>query len=84
MKILAIETSCDETSAAIVEQQTDGTITLISQSTATSLQLHSKTGGIIPEVAAREQSKYIIPVIQKTFKKTGLTFGKNKIPNIFE
>ncbi|HSD98684.1 MAG TPA: tRNA (adenosine(37)-N6)-threonylcarbamoyltransferase complex transferase subunit TsaD [Patescibacteria group bacterium] len=82
MKILAIETSCDETSAAIVEQQTDGTITLISQSTATSLQLHSRTGGIIPEVAAREQSKYIIPVIQEVFEKAGLAFGKNKIPDI--
>ncbi len=64
MRILAVETSCDETSAAIVES--DGTtVRLLSLSTATSLSLHSKTGGIIPEVAAREQSKYIIPVIQE-------------------
>lgn len=75
MKILAIETSCDETSAAVVEK-IDKTITLLSQSTATSLALHSQTGGIIPEVAAREQSTYIIPVVKQALGKAKLT-GKN-------
>lgn len=78
MRILAIETSCDETSAAVVEK-TGETVKLISQSTATSLALHSKTGGIIPEVAAREQSKFIIPVIQEVLEKANLD---SKNPNI--
>ncbi len=64
MKILSIESSCDETSAAVVEK-TDTTITVHSNVTATSLLTHAKTGGIIPENAAREQVKYIMPVITK-------------------
>jgi len=59
MKILGIETSCDETGAAVVE---DG-IKLLSNVVSTSLALHQKYGGIVPEVAAREQVKVIIPVI---------------------
>jgi N6-L-threonylcarbamoyladenine synthase len=58
-KILAIETSCDETSAAVIE---DGT-KIISNIIATSSTMHEKWGGIVPEVAAREQLKSIIPVI---------------------
>src|ERR1041385_8858597 len=67
MHILGIETSCDETSAAIVEQIKDQLI-LKSNVTASSLSLHAKTGGIIPENAAREQLKYILPVIKQALK----------------
>ena len=66
MKILGIETSCDETSASIVENTTSyETVKILSNVVTSSLALHSKTGGIVPEVAAREQVKYIIPVIDK-------------------
>ena len=61
MKILAIETSCDETAAAIVE---DGR-KIISNIVATSAELHAKTGGFIPEIAARQQVLFIIPVIEE-------------------
>lgn len=64
MRILAIESSCDETSAAVVGQ-TDNKIIVHSNVTATSLLTHAKTGGIIPENAAREQVRYIMPVIVK-------------------
>ena len=65
MIILGIETSCDETSAAIIEgNKSDKKVKLVSNVVASSLSLHSKTGGIIPEVAARQQIKYIIPVIK--------------------
>ena len=59
MKILAIETSCDETAAAVVE---DGT-KILSNVVASSTAMHEKYGGIVPEVAAREQLKCIIPVM---------------------
>ncbi|MDO8269913.1 MAG: tRNA (adenosine(37)-N6)-threonylcarbamoyltransferase complex transferase subunit TsaD [Candidatus Levybacteria bacterium] len=62
MHILAIESSCDETSAAIVKKTSHG-IDVLSTVTATSLSLHAATGGIIPESAARMQVKYIMPVI---------------------
>lgn len=66
MKILSIETSCDETSAAVVEKQNgEEFVKVLSNITATSLNLHAETGGIIPEFAAREQAKAIIPVITK-------------------
>lgn len=73
MKILGIETSCDETSAAIVEANLgDKTVKVLSNVVASSLTLHSKTGGIIPEVAAREQVKYIIPAIDRALKDSSL------------
>lgn len=71
MKILGIETSCDETAAAIITAEKDSKkVKLLSNTIASSLSLHAITGGIIPEVAAREQVKYIIPVIEKTLKET--------------
>ncbi len=66
MKILGIETSCDETAAAIVE---DGK-KIISNVVASSLPLHAETGGVIPETAAREQVRSIIPVIAEATKDT--------------
>lgn len=62
MKILAIESSCDETSAAVLEKN-GNEIVVLSNITATSLEMHAATGGIIPENAARMQVKYILPVI---------------------
>lgn len=66
MKILGIETSCDETAAAIVEDGKEILVNVV----ASSIEFHQKTGGIIPEVAAREQLKDIIPVIQQTIEKS--------------
>lgn len=64
MKILAIESSCDETACAIVE---DGTRVLAS-ALATSKELYHKYGGIMPELAAREQLSSILPVINEVIK----------------
>lgn len=72
MRILGIETSCDETSAAIVE---DG-IKILSNTVSSSVNLHAKTGGIIPETAARKQIEYIIPVIDKALKESDLDFSR--------
>lgn len=68
MLILGIETSCDETSGALIKTE-NNTIQILSNIVVSSLMLHAKTGGIIPEVAAREQVKYIIPVIKKALEK---------------
>lgn len=64
MIILGIETSCDETAAAVVR---DGT-QILSSVVSSSVQLHAQTGGIIPEIAAREQVKYIIPVVEEALR----------------
>ncbi len=64
MNILAIESSCDETAAAVVE---DG-VKMLSSVVASSTAMHEKYGGIVPEVAAREQLKVIIPTITEATK----------------
>ena len=70
MIILGIETSCDETAAAIVEkEQNSPSVQLLAHKISSSIAVHKKTGGIIPETAAREQIKYIIPVIDNVIKK---------------
>lgn len=70
MKILGIETSCDETSASIVE---DG-YKLLSVITATSLDLHAQYGGVVPEIAARSHIEYITPVIEQSLVQAKCTW----------
>ena len=66
MTILGIETSCDETSAAIVR---DGKLL----SNVTTVQLvHSKFGGVVPELASRAHQKLIIPVVDEALTRAGL------------
>ena len=62
MKILGIETSCDETAASVLEYNR-GRFKVLSNNVATQIALHKKTGGIVPEVAAREHLKNILPII---------------------
>lgn len=61
MKILGIETSCDETAAAVVE---DGS-KLLSNVVASSMDLHAVYGGVVPEIAARSHIEAIMPVIEE-------------------
>ena len=61
MKILGIETSCDETAAAVVE---DGT-KILSNVISSQVDLHSRYGGIVPEVASRQHLLSIMPIVEK-------------------
>lgn len=73
MKILGIETSCDETGVAIIDANPETKkLQILSNVVASSLALHSQTGGIIPNVAAREQVKYMIPVLQESLEKASI------------
>jgi N6-L-threonylcarbamoyladenine synthase len=65
MKILGIETSCDETAAAVVE---DGT-RILSNQIASQVEIHARYGGIVPEVASRQHILSIIPVIDQAMAK---------------
>ena len=60
-KILGIETSCDETAAAIVE---DGS-RIISNIVASQIDIHARYGGVVPEVASRQHLLTIIPVVSQ-------------------
>lgn len=72
MKILGIETSCDETAAAVLEQK-NSRIQILSNVVASSASIQAKYGGVIPEQAAREQLKSIIPVIEEALSSAKLT-----------
>lgn len=66
MKILGIETSCDETSAAVVELSGQrGSAGLLSNVVFSSMDLHKAYGGVVPEIAARSHIEAITPVIEK-------------------
>lgn len=82
MKILGIESSCDETAASVVElSENKQYVRLLSSITTTSLHLHAKTGGIIPEIAARSQIRDIIPVIHEAVDKANISY-RDGIPDI--
>lgn len=74
MKILGIETSCDETAAAIVA----GGRKIISNVVASSSDFFQKYGGVVPEIAARKQVEYMIPVLTQAM----LGFTKDDIDAI--
>jgi len=70
VKILGIETSCDETAAAVVE---DGT-KIVSNVVASQVDIHARYGGIVPEVASRQHLLTIIPIIHKALAEAKLTW----------
>ena len=75
MRILSIETSCDETSIAIIEvQETDTTTdyTVLAHEIASQAALHSEYGGVFPMLAKREHEKAFIPLLEKALHRSGL------------
>jgi N6-L-threonylcarbamoyladenine synthase len=69
-RILAIETSCDETSAAVIE---DGR-RILSNIVASQIELHARYGGIFPEIASRAHIEAIVPVIEQAMHEAHLGF----------
>lgn len=67
MRILGIETSCDETAAGVVE---DG-VRLISNVVASQARLHAPYGGVVPELASREHEVNLIPVVRSALEPAG-------------
>lgn len=70
MIVLGIESSCDETAAAVVK---DGS-TLLSNVVATSMDLHAQYGGVVPEIAARSHIEAIMPVITQALSDAQCTW----------
>src|SRR6056297_2766584 len=88
MKILGIETSCDETAASVVEGRGDK-VKVLSNVVSSQIEIHKKYGGVVPEVAAREHVLNILPVVNEALKKGGIKTspspslsrrGYNKVP----
>ncbi|MBL4747726.1 MAG: tRNA (adenosine(37)-N6)-threonylcarbamoyltransferase complex transferase subunit TsaD [Magnetovibrio sp.] len=71
MKILGIETSCDETAAAVVTDQGQ----ILSDVVLTQIELHQPFGGIVPEVAARAHLEFVDRVVNDAMVQADLSFG---------
>jgi tRNA N6-adenosine threonylcarbamoyltransferase len=68
-RILGIETSCDETAAAIVEQGTS----VLSSVVSSQVDLHARYGGVVPEIASRAHVDLFVPVVAQAFVEAGLS-----------
>ncbi len=69
--ILAIESSCDETSAAVIK---DGRI-LLSNVISTQIPIHKKYGGVVPEIASRSHTTSLVPVVDEALEKAKVTLN---------
>lgn len=70
-RILAIESSCDETAAAVIEDATR----VLSSVVASQFPVHGKYGGVVPELASREHLRAIVPVVREALEGAGLNWG---------
>ena len=69
--ILGIETSCDETAAAILEENNEGKPNLLSNIVSSQEEVHKKFGGVVPELAARSHINKIDLIVNKAIKESG-------------
>ena len=69
--ILGIETSCDETSAAVVKNGKE----ILSNIISSQIDLHKKYGGVVPELASRKHVENIIPVIEEALLESGVSLS---------
>src|SRR3954471_24453376 len=67
VRILGIESSCDETAAAVVENGE----TVLSSVVASQMTMHDKYGGVVPELASREHLRAIVPVVREALDRAG-------------
>src|SRR6185312_6834704 len=70
--ILGIESSCDETAAAVVRRGRE----VLSSVVASQMTLHAEYGGVVPELASREHLKNIVPVVREAMRKAGVGFAE--------
>src|ERR1043165_9351010 len=71
-RILAIETSCDETACAVLENGRE----LLSSTVASQMDIHARYGGVFPEVASRQHVLSIVPVVEEALAKAGTTLSQ--------
>src|SRR3972149_9449426 len=74
MVVLGIETTCDETAAALVERGGDGSGQILSNFVLSQVNEHAAFGGVVPEIAARAHVEALDRIIAKAMADAGLTF----------
>ncbi len=78
MLLLAIETTCDETGAAVLEGPASGFGVPVIRSSvvASQIDLHERFGGVVPEIASREHVRQILPVVDEALRRAGVAIGE--------
>ena len=80
MKVLGIETSCDESSVALlnIEIDSSGTVRteIVANLIASQIELHQEFGGVVPEIASRGHLEAMPPLLEKIQRETGLAWGE--------
>jgi len=71
MKILGIETSCDETGVAIFDTQQG----ILAEALYSQVAVHAEYGGVVPELASRDHIRKLVPLMREVFAKAGLEYG---------
>ena len=73
---LGIETSCDETAAAVVKKYKNGKVKILSNIISSQEEVHKKYGGVVPGLAARAHSEKIDFIIKKAIRRSGVSFNQ--------
>ena len=74
MLVLGIETTCDETAAAVVERAGDGPGKILSNIVLSQISEHAAFGGVVPEIAARAHVEALDRIVAKALMEAGKTF----------
>ncbi len=75
LTVLGIETSCDETAAAVVRRRSDGQVEVLSSTIASQIVEHAPYGGVVPEIAARAHVESIDAVVAQALDAASMTYG---------
>src|SRR5499425_585689 len=76
MLVLGIETTCDETAAAVVERQADGSGKILSNVVRSQTDEHARFGGVVPEIAARAHVDLLDGIVDRAMKDAGVGYDK--------
>ena len=72
--VLGIETTCDETAAAVVERKADGSGRILSNVVRSQTEEHARFGGVVPEIAARAHVDLLDGIIDRAMKDAGVGY----------
>jgi len=72
MKVLGIETSCDETGVAVYDTGRSGADGLLAHAVYSQIDLHAQYGGVVPELASRDHVRKLLPLVRQTLAEAGL------------
>lgn len=70
--VLGIETSCDETAAAVLRRAPDGTVSILAETVRSQIDEHAPYGGVVPEIAARAHAEIADEIVSQTLQKSGV------------